>query len=106
MPREGAGVPAARPSNVVLPAPLPPTRAVHPVEQVNDRSAVVNAVALNSTMFNIARVVGPGLGGVLIRGSKGAAKSTAVRALASRMAMNGIKTSHWPFVMPLKWEQR
>jgi len=33
---------------------------------VNDRSAVVNAVALNSTMFNIARVIGPGIGGVLI----------------------------------------
>jgi MFS family permease len=35
-------------------------------EQVNDRSAVVNAVALNSTMFNIARVIGPGIGGILI----------------------------------------
>lgn len=43
-----------------------PTRQSFVGEQVNDRSAVVNAVALNSTMFNIARVVGPGLGGVLI----------------------------------------
>jgi MFS family permease len=43
-----------------------PTRQSFVSEQVNDRSAVVNAVALNSTMFNIARVVGPGIGGVLI----------------------------------------
>ncbi len=43
-----------------------PTRQAFVGEQVNDRSAVVNAVALNSTMFNIARVVGPGIGGVLI----------------------------------------
>lgn len=43
-----------------------PTRQSFVSEQVNDRSAVVNAVALNSTMFNIARVVGPGMGGVLI----------------------------------------
>jgi MFS family permease len=43
-----------------------PTRQSFVGEQVNGRSAVANAVALNSTMFNIARVVGPGIGGVLI----------------------------------------
>lgn len=43
-----------------------PTRQAFVGEQVNDRSAVVNAVALNSTMFNIARVIGPGIGGILI----------------------------------------
>jgi MFS family permease len=43
-----------------------PTRQAFVGEQVNDRSAVVNALALNSTIFNIARVVGPGIGGVLI----------------------------------------
>lgn len=43
-----------------------PTRQSFVGEQVNDRSAVVNAVALNSTMFNIARVIGPGIGGVMI----------------------------------------
>lgn len=43
-----------------------PTRQSFVGEQVNDKSAVVNAVALNSTMFNIARVIGPGIGGVLI----------------------------------------
>lgn len=43
-----------------------PTRQAFVGEQVNDRSAVVNAVALNSTMFNIARVIGPGIAGILI----------------------------------------
>ncbi|MHB8106116.1 MAG: MFS transporter [Candidatus Cryosericum sp.] len=43
-----------------------PTRQAFVGEQVNDKSAVVNAVALNSTMFNIARVIGPGIGGILI----------------------------------------
>jgi MFS family permease len=43
-----------------------PTRQAFVSEQVNDKSAVINALALNSTMFNIARVVGPGIGGALI----------------------------------------
>lgn len=43
-----------------------PARQSFVTEQVNDKSAVVNAVALNSTMFNIARVIGPGIGGLLI----------------------------------------
>jgi MFS family permease len=43
-----------------------PTRQAFVSEQVNDKSAVVNALALNSTIFNIARVVGPGIGGLLI----------------------------------------
>ncbi|HNW84015.1 MAG TPA: MFS transporter [Candidatus Cryosericum sp.] len=43
-----------------------PTRQSFVSEQVHDRSAVANAVALNSTMFNMARVIGPAVGGVLI----------------------------------------
>ncbi|MGB9666068.1 MAG: MFS transporter [Candidatus Cryosericum sp.] len=43
-----------------------PTRQAFVSEQVSDKSAVVNALALNSTIFNIARVVGPGIGGILI----------------------------------------
>ena len=43
-----------------------PTRQSFVSEQVGDRSLVVNAVALNSTIFNIARVLGPALGGGLI----------------------------------------
>jgi MFS family permease len=43
-----------------------PTRQAFVTELVHDRSAVANAVALNSAMFNIARIVGPGIGGLLI----------------------------------------
>lgn len=43
-----------------------PARQSFVSEQVHDRLAVVNAVALNSLIFNIARIIGPALGGILI----------------------------------------
>ncbi|MCE5257118.1 MAG: MFS transporter [Spirochaetaceae bacterium] len=43
-----------------------PTRQAFVSEQVQDRSAVTNAVALNNTVFNIARIIGPAIGGILI----------------------------------------
>lgn len=43
-----------------------PARQSFVSELVEDRSLVVNALALNSAQFNIARVLGPALGGVLI----------------------------------------
>jgi len=43
-----------------------PARQSFVSEQVEDRDAVVNAIALNSTIFNIARVLGPAIGGALI----------------------------------------
>lgn len=43
-----------------------PTRQAFVSEQVQDRSAVTNAVALNNTLFNIARIIGPAIGGVMI----------------------------------------
>ena len=42
-----------------------PTRQSFVIEMVG-REDVVNAVALNSTLFNTARIVGPAVGGVLI----------------------------------------
>jgi len=42
-----------------------PTRQAFVVEMVG-REDLPNAVALNSSLFNMARIVGPGLGGVLI----------------------------------------
>ena len=42
-----------------------PTRQAFVVEMV-ERDELPNAVALNSSIFNMARVVGPGLGGLLI----------------------------------------
>ena len=36
------------------------------IEMVDRREHMGNAIALNSTMFNLARLIGPGLGGLLI----------------------------------------
>ena len=44
-----------------------PTRQAFVVEMVG-REDLPNAVALNSSVFNIARIVGPGLGGLIIAG--------------------------------------
>ncbi|MCX7028230.1 MAG: MFS transporter [Spirochaetes bacterium] len=43
-----------------------PARQSFVFEQVGDSKAVVNAVALNSTVFNVARIIGPALGGIMI----------------------------------------
>ncbi|HEY7350035.1 MAG TPA: MFS transporter [Ktedonobacterales bacterium] len=42
-----------------------PTRQAFVVEMVG-REDVLNAVALNSSLFNTARIIGPGIGGILI----------------------------------------
>ncbi len=43
-----------------------PTRQALVVEMVEDRHDLQNAVALNSLMFNVARVVGPSAGGIVL----------------------------------------
>lgn len=43
-----------------------PTRQAFVVEMVEKRHDLSNAIALNSSMFNVARMVGPALGGILI----------------------------------------
>jgi MFS family permease len=43
-----------------------PTRQAMAVEMVDDRRYLMNAIALNSTIFNMARVVGPALGGIVL----------------------------------------
>jgi len=43
-----------------------PARMALTVELVDDRRDLQNAIALNSTMFNLARVVGPAIGGVIL----------------------------------------
>lgn len=43
-----------------------PARLALTVELVDDRRDLQNAIALNSTMFNLARVVGPAIGGVIL----------------------------------------
>jgi MFS family permease len=43
-----------------------PARQAFVVEMVEDRSLLSNAIALNSTMVNASRIIGPSIGGVLI----------------------------------------
>lgn len=43
-----------------------PARLSLAVEMVDDRRDLSNAIALNSTMFNLARVVGPAVGGIIL----------------------------------------
>ncbi|MBC7228212.1 MAG: MFS transporter [Thermoflexales bacterium] len=43
-----------------------PARQSLAVEMVEDRRDLMNAIALNSTMFNLGRVVGPAIGGVVL----------------------------------------
>ncbi|MCX6029976.1 MAG: MFS transporter [Chloroflexi bacterium] len=45
-----------------------PARLALAVEMVEDRRDLQNAIALNSTMFNLARIVGPAIGGVVLAG--------------------------------------
>ncbi len=43
-----------------------PARQAFVVEMVEDRADLPNAIALNSSMFNTSRILGPSIGGVLI----------------------------------------
>ncbi|MFI5239082.1 MAG: MFS transporter [Gemmatimonadales bacterium] len=43
-----------------------PARQAFVVEMVEDRTHLSNAIALNSTMVNASRIIGPSIGGVLI----------------------------------------
>jgi MFS family permease len=45
-----------------------PARQAFLLEMVEDRTVLSNAIALNSTMLNMARLVGPALGGLIIAG--------------------------------------
>jgi len=44
-----------------------PARQAFVVEMVNDRSDLPNAIALNSSGFNLARIVGPSIGAIIRR---------------------------------------
>jgi MFS family permease len=43
-----------------------PVRQVFTVDMINDREDLSNAIALNSSMVNAARLIGPSIGGILI----------------------------------------
>ncbi|MBM4431751.1 MAG: MFS transporter, partial [Chloroflexi bacterium] len=43
-----------------------PARQAMVVDLVDDRRDLMNAVAMNSTLFNVARIVGPAIGGIIL----------------------------------------
>nr|MBC7245579.1 MFS transporter [Chloroflexota bacterium] len=43
-----------------------PARQAMSVDMVDDRRDLLNAIALNSTIFNMARIVGPAVGGIIL----------------------------------------
>jgi MFS family permease len=45
-----------------------PARQAFLIEMVEDRAVLPNAIALNSTMVNVARLLGPAIGGLVIAG--------------------------------------
>ena len=45
-----------------------PARLALAVEMVEDRRDLQNAIALNSSMFNLARIIGPAIGGLVLAG--------------------------------------
>ena len=44
-----------------------PSRQAFMIEIVDDRAHLPNAIALNSSMFNLARILGPSIAGVIMR---------------------------------------
>ncbi len=56
------------------------------IEMVDRRETMGNAIALNSTMFNLARLLGPGVGGLLIarRVGRGGTATSWIRSATSR----------------------
>ncbi len=58
-----------------------PARQALAVEMVEDRRDLMNAIALNSTMFNVARIVGPSVAGIVL-GAWGATWCFGLNALS------------------------
>ena len=74
-----------------------PARLALTVEMVEDRRDLMNAIALNSAMFNMARVVGPALGGVLLA-SLGAAWCFALNGLSFLAVLIALWLMRFPAV--------
>ena len=75
-----------------------PTRQAFVVVMVNDRADLPNAIALNSTMFNAARLFGPALGGLVLSlyGEGFCFVLNAVSYLAVIFALLLMRTQHQP----------
>lgn len=74
-----------------------PARMALTVEMVDDPKDLMNAVALNSSMFNMARVVGPAIGG-LVLATLGPAWCFALNGLSFLGVLAGL----WMMKLPLR----
>ncbi len=72
-----------------------PARHALVAEMVEDRRDLMNAIALNSTLFNVARVVGPAIGGVLLA-SVGAAACFALNGFSFLAAVLALWRMRFP----------
>ncbi|MBD2181247.1 MFS transporter [Planktothrix sp. FACHB-1355] len=86
-----------------------PIRQAFVVEMVENREDLGNAIALNSSLFNSARLLGPGIAGLLIA-AVGAGVCflidglSFIAVIASLLAMN-IKPREIAFINPNHWER-
>jgi MFS family permease len=76
-----------------------PTRQAFVVEMVG-REDVLNAVALNSSLFNTARIIGPGIGGLLI-GWLGVAPLFLLNGISFISVIMGLAAMHVDELLPI-----
>jgi len=76
-----------------------PARLALTVDMVEDRRDLTNAVALNSSLFNMARIVGPAVGGFLLAGL-GAAWCFALNGLSFLAVLVALWLMRFPEVVP------
>jgi MFS family permease len=76
-----------------------PTRQSFVVEMVG-REDVLNAVALNSSLFNTARIIGPGIGGILI-GWLGVAPLFLLNGISFIAVIIGLALMHTDELLPV-----
>jgi MFS family permease len=72
-----------------------PARQALAVEMVDDRRYLMNVVALNSTIFNMARVVGPAIGGAILA-ALGAAWCFGLNGLSFVAVIIALLLMHFP----------
>jgi MFS family permease len=78
-----------------------PTRQSFVVEMVNrDKAAMTNAIALNSTAFNLSRLIGPSVAGILIA-SAGEAWCFMINAISYGCVVISLIMMHVLFTQPL-----
>src|SRR5256885_10586389 len=71
-----------------------PTRQALVIAFVERREHLSNAIALNSSMFNLARLIGPAIGGILITGY-GAGALCAVAWIRYAPALVSVLSVRW-----------